>query len=202
MNQLSPVTDRTPNLIFKAFQSSDERTTNHSADRVWIHPRGDAAVIIDGVSGTGAGVRAAENCIEFLDEYSDLAGNNPESLLRELHDYLQSDNLQAVAGIVRWRDKTFELIWSGNLQLYTIDTLHQRVSTLIPAETHPLHAIGMAGPPQFQTATFEVSPDSFYLLATDGIDFHKLRANVHMPSASLPSLQWAKLARSAARESD
>lgn len=202
MNQLPSATDNTPNLIFKAFQSSDEGTTNPSADRVWIHPRGDVAVIIDGVSGTGAGVRAAENCIEFLDEYSDLALNNAESLMRDLHDYLQSDNLQAVAGVVRWRDKTFELIWSGNLQLYTIDTLRQRISTLIPAETQPLHALGMAGPPQFQTATFEVRPDSFYLFATDGIDFHTLRANVHMPSASLPSLQWAKLARSAARESD
>lgn len=196
------VSGEKPELTFQAFQSSDGQASTPSADRVWIHPRGDAAVMIGGIAGTGMAVRAAESCIEILNTYPELVINDAGGLLLDLHDYLQRDHLQAVVGIVRWRDHDFELLWSGNIQLYGIDTLKQRVSTLISVETLPVHALGRVGSPRFQTAVFEMKPDSLYLLATGGIDFHTLRAKVNIGSANLPNLQWGKLASAAARESD
>ncbi len=156
-------------MVFLAEQSGSA----DSGDRVWIHPDGVIAALVDGVSGCSDPGQAARLCAGFLESQDDNALGEPEAVLQNLHRFLATQEQQAVIALVRVDGDQGHCYWVGNPSL-TQFTGHSQACLTGEAQSQPTQVLGQPGQIAVQSTRFQLGLDRRLLLASDGLSVSEL----------------------------
>lgn len=171
-------------------------------DRVWIHPSGQLAALVDGVSGCENPALAAETCIDFLAS-QDAASlrQRPEELIQALSRFLARKQYQAVLALVVMNDAEATCYWVGNPSL-TLFTGEASLDLLGDAQAQPLQVLGQSAGVHVKSLAFPVGIDQRCVLASDGLSSEMLKASHDRVVKARSRSEWQCLAADCAADRD
>lgn len=190
-------------LIFQSVHpSANKLKTSVYGDKTWIHPSGDIAVLIDGVSGCVDDSDAADSCIEHLEiQAKARLQHHLDDVLQELGRLLYKKNLQAVIGIIIYLDKEAELYCVGNVNLLEI-TENTLISHMGDSEGQPTQVLGQQGAISPIRKTITINSNATYILCSDGIEAAKVRQNISKIKEARSYRDWIDIGNSSCLDGD
>lgn len=143
-------------------------------DFTWIHQSGKQAILIDMVSS--GEVEPGLNEIKlWLAENQETDVFNHESLLKDIHEILISNNAQAAFAVITENQDSYECYSVGNLRFYQVGGLVSAVAEQ-GFEVQPTQVLGQKDFPDVHFQTFSVQNDELFLITSDGLNSEWLLA--------------------------
>ena len=146
----------------------------HSVNSLFIHPSGMQAIVVNGIPNTDDDV-AEKECYEWLQASADPDTLfDHEVLFNDLHQWLQSMELQATAAMVSQVGKTFEISWVGNYTAAEVTETYRRPNQLVAQTDVPQTVLGVGSMPRVTHKKRSSTGNNGFILYGQGLDRERL----------------------------